>query len=119
MTVPRLGRADLADRLAAAVPEFGTVLAEHVADNDGEVLHHLLFWDLGQFARDAHDRGDAGLAGRILAFLERLLAEGDEACENVVLVAVVESFATGGDADARFVATWPQVLRRRAETCWA
>jgi hypothetical protein len=109
--------ADLTERLVAAVPEFGPVLAEHRADNDGEVLSHLLFWELGQFALDAHRRADGELGGRVLDFLEQALADGDGTVENVVLVSFVESFAA--DDDAGYVATWPAALRERADGCRA
>src|SRR5689334_16094040 len=114
MTAPVIGYANLSARLVDAVPEFGPLLAEHLADNDGEVLNHLLFWDLGQYALEAHRRGDAALSARILAFLERALLEGDEPVTNVVLVSFVESFAATTPDAARFVSTWPEALRRHA-----
>lgn len=113
MTVPVLSCADLPQRLVAAVPEFGPSLADHVAENDGEVLSHLLFWDLALFALDAHRRDDVDVTARVLGFLEQALAEGDDGVENLVVVSFVESLAAD-DGATSFVATWPDPLLRAA-----
>jgi len=105
---------EVPDALRAAVPEFGPMIDEHVADND-EVLLHLLFGDLTRFVIAAHERGDTDVEHRSLSFLERALREGDEAVQNVVEVSFVENVGPWDRAQRRFIASWPDTLRTEAE----
>jgi hypothetical protein len=105
------------DRLRAAVPEFSAEMVEHLSDNFGEVLNHLLFADLVRFMLAARVRGDDALVTRIFDFADLVIREGDDAARNVVEVSFVENVVGGvpSDDDWAFVASWPIALRKDAD----
>jgi hypothetical protein len=39
----------VADQFVAEVPEFDELLEIHLLENNGELLQHVLFWDLTNF----------------------------------------------------------------------
>jgi hypothetical protein len=116
---PRFRRDNVARELVQVVPEFEPVLAGHLSDMDGEVLHHPLFEDLVRFVKAARDRGDRELVRRCLAFVDGAFQDADDYVENVVQVSFVESFEHWVPAERAFVDTWPPALKaesRRQET---
>jgi hypothetical protein len=102
------------DALQRAVPRFGWVVREHVADYD-DVLPHLLFGDLTRFVLAAHDAGDDGLVGQCLDFLDLALRDGDPAVQNLVAVSFVENVPPSDESRQGFIESWPEGLRREAE----
>jgi hypothetical protein len=92
--------AELFQRIVDVAPDFEAVRVEHLRDNFGELLPHLLMADLLRYvalALGAPDKLD-GLAvppsrqevSAILAVLDRGLAEGDAATDNAIAVSFVE-----------------------------
>jgi hypothetical protein len=100
--------------LVEAVPEFAPVLAEHLEDQDGETLQHLLFGDLTRFVVDAYERGDEALVSRCLGFLDQALRDGDEMTQNLVAVSFVENVGPWDEDVQEFIAGWPSALREEA-----
>ena len=92
--------AELFQRIVDVAPGFEAVRAEHLRDNFGELLPHLLMADLLRYVALALGAPDElhGLAApasehevsAILAVLDRGLAEGDAATDNAIAVSFVE-----------------------------
>jgi hypothetical protein len=99
------------ERLVDAVPEAGAIVEEHLNDQDGELLLHLLVADIRRFVLAAHERGDEELTGRVLAFLDLALTTGDSAVENAIAVSFVEDVGWWDPAVQAFIAIWPAGLR--------
>jgi hypothetical protein len=89
---------EVANELLGAVPELAPAYEQHLADNDGELLLHVLFGDLTRFVVAAQAGKDDALVTRSLSFVERLLVEGDEGTKNLVAVSFVENLAWEADA---------------------
>ncbi|GLW96465.1 hypothetical protein [Microtetraspora sp. NBRC 16547] len=104
---------DVVDRFVQEVPEFTPVWQEHVADN-GEVLQHVLFWDVTMFVLDAHERGNRKIVDRCLDFLERALQSTDVHVRNLVGTSFVENVGPWDPAVRDFIGTWPPLLREQA-----
>jgi hypothetical protein len=103
-------REDFLPELAVAVPESEAVVAEHVADNDGLLLH-LLMSDLLRMSVTTYEAGDVAVTDRLLAFIDWCLRMGDEYVSNAVAVSFVEHFgAHPGESDA-LLERWPPALR--------
>lgn len=103
-------RENFLEELAVAVPESGDVVAEHLADNDGLLLH-LLMSDLLRMSANTYAAGEVAVTDRLLAFIDWCLREGDDYVINAVAVSFVEDFgAHPGESDA-LLERWPPALR--------
>lgn len=103
-------RENFLGELADAVPESGDVVAEHLAGNDGLLLH-LLMSDLLRMTVSTYAAGQAAVTDRLLAFIDRCLREGDDYIVNAVAVSFVEDFgAHRGESDV-LLERWPAALR--------
>lgn len=100
------------DELLEVVPEAEPTVAEHLDDQDGELLLHLLLSDVLRLTVSAFHGGDLDLSERILGVVARGLDEGDDYVSNAVAVSFVEDFgASPGETDD-LLALWPRLLRR-------
>ena len=80
------------------LPEFAPAIDEHLEDNFGELLFHLLMGDLARFyVSDALD--DPALRRRFWMVVDRLAVLGDDRVENAVGVSLIEWFAWGSDQE--------------------
>lgn len=103
-------REDFLEELTVAVPESGDAVSEHLADNDGLLLH-LLISDLLRMTVSSYAAGEVAVTDRLLAFMDRCLREGDDDVVNAVAVSFVEGFsAYPGESDA-LLERWPRALR--------
>ncbi len=68
-------------------------MAEHLADNDGLLLH-LLMSDLLRLAVSTFSEGLTGIKHRLLAFVDRCLRDGDDDVVNAVAISFVEDLGT-------------------------
>lgn len=103
-------REDFLGELAIAVPESEAVVAEHLADNDGLLLH-LLMSDLLRMTVSAYAGGEKAVTDRLLAFIDWCLRKGDDYVSNAVAVSFVEDFGVAaGESDA-LLNRWPAALR--------
>ncbi|MEV0228694.1 hypothetical protein [Nonomuraea sp. NPDC050786] len=100
----------IADRLVSEIPEFRSVLREHVIDNH-EVLPHVLFGDLTRFVLHAHQQGREQLVGRCLTFLAVAMKSADVRLRELVAVSFVENVGPWDPAMVDFIASWPEALR--------
>ena len=100
--------------LSTAVPEFQSVIDDHLAFN-GEILDHLLFADLARFVLEAHATGQPELVDRILSWLDLALRTGDDAVQNLVSVSFVENIPGFESENLPFIETWPPALRVDAD----
>ncbi len=100
--------------LLQAVPETSTTVAEHLDDNDGELLLHLLVADLRRFALAAWTAGNTGVTQRCLTFLDAALRDGDEAVQNAVAVSFVEDMGLWEEGTRPFLEVWPAALAEEA-----
>jgi hypothetical protein len=95
--------------LAASVPETSSLVAEHLDDNDGLLLH-LLLADLLRLAVGSWHNGDTELSSRLLSSIDWALHEGDEYVQNAVCVSFVEHVGAGEGETPEFIASWPEAL---------
>ena len=103
-------REDFLAELAIAVPESAGVVAEHLTDNDGLLLHPLLS-DLLRMTVSTYATGEVGVADRLLAFIDWCFREGDEYVSNAVAVSFVEDFGASPDESDALLTRWPPALR--------
>jgi len=101
--------------LTEAVPEAQPVVEEHLADQAGELLLHLLMGDLRRLAITTFEQGDADLLRRLLAVIDAGLREGDEYVENAVAVSFVEDTGWWEPETRPFIATWPSALQAEVD----
>ncbi len=101
-------------RVVEQLPEAGGLVAEHLDDNDG-VLLHLLVGDLRRFAFDAWKRDDGSLLQRCLGLLEQALVTGDDRVDNAVSLSFVEDSSWWEPQVQPFIATWPPALTAEVE----
>lgn len=104
-------RDSIADGLLAAVPEAGDTVREHLDDQEGQLLLHLLMPELLRFGVAAFEDGETDQARRLLEFVGRCLADGDEYVRNAVQVSFVENYEYGQNEPDSFVPLWPDGLR--------
>jgi hypothetical protein len=89
----------------AAVPRARPLLDEHLSDNFGELLPHVLMADLRRFFVTAVETGDQDTLERFIAALEVLEASDDPDVRNVAEVSFMEDLVMGADArDAAAIA---------------
>ena len=103
-------RADFLGELVVAVPESADVVNEHLADNDGLLLH-LLMSNLLRMTVRTFREGKVDVTDRLLAFVDWCLRTGDGYVANAVALSFVEDFGQlSGETDA-LLARWPTALR--------
>ena len=105
--------ADFLDRLDAISPEIGRMISDHLVENEGELLLHLLVADVRRVVENAYQARDRELVRRCLAVLDEALRDGDDQVTNAVAVSFVEGIAF--DLPRRAIRSWPETLRNEAE----
>lgn len=90
--------------------ESGDVVADHLADNDGLLLH-LLMSDLVRMTVCTYAAGDVAVTDRLLEFINWCLREGDEYVANAVAVSFVEDFGAHPRGSDALLKRWPPALR--------
>ncbi|GAA2114883.1 DUF7674 family protein [Actinomadura alba] len=103
----------IADQLVAEIPEFDEHLEMHLFNN-GELLQHVLFWDLTNCVLDAHRRGHGELVDRCLEFLPRALASSDRDLRALIVTSFVENVGPWDPAVRDFISSRPEPLRAQA-----
>lgn len=81
--------------LVAEVPPLGGLLAEHVAANHG-VLSHVFMGDVSRFVIEEHRAASAGSGephARLFGVLERAMAGGSDAVQELISVSFLENLA--------------------------
>lgn len=96
--------------LLASLPEAAPLVAEHLDDQDGSLLLHLLVADLRRFLLDAWKRREEDVVERGLAFLDAALTTGDDHVKNAVAVSFVEDSAWWERDFQPFIVSWPAGL---------
>ena len=76
--------------LAKSHPAIQEVLSEHLEDNDGELLTHVLFGDIVRWV----EGGSASPleTDRLFVELDHYYEGGDSEVQNVILASFVEAF---------------------------
>lgn len=87
------------------------MVREHQRDQDDELLLHLLMPDLLRFGVAAFEDGRIGEARRLLDFVGRCLADGDDYVTSAVQVSFVENYGYGQNEPDSFLTLWPEGLR--------
>ncbi|KRB75113.1 hypothetical protein ASE01_17290 [Nocardioides sp. Root190] len=81
---------EFVSRLSSRVPESSATLREHLDEQEGELLLHLLVGDLRRLALAWFGEGKTDALARLLDEVDTALREGDEYVENAVAVSFVE-----------------------------
>ena len=103
--------ATFVDDLLSALPEANEMVREHLDDQDGEILLHLLMADLLRLGVAAFESARTDEALRMLHFVDRCLAEGDDYVTNAVHVSFVEDYGAGPNEPGSVLTLWPAALR--------
>jgi hypothetical protein len=101
---------EFVERLVEEVPETSALVSEHLEDQFGELVLHLLMADLLRFAVERFHQGQFDVSRRCLALVDHALGDGDEYVRNAVAVSFVENVGYGEGETAHFIASWPQRL---------
>lgn len=83
---------------------------EHLADNDGLLLH-LLMADLRRLAVQSFEGGQSEVLDRLLVVLDVALSEGTDDVQNAIAVSFVEDTGWWAPAMQSFIESWPAGLR--------
>lgn len=84
------------EQLVAAHPDLAPVLAEHLEDNFGEMLPHLVMADVVRWLV-AHRDSDAAVCASVLAWMETGFSEGPEDVRGLIAVSGVELIPDPGE----------------------
>jgi hypothetical protein len=116
----RISQDDFVELARVAAPDLGPVIDEHLRDNDGELLIHLLLPDFLRYAVTRYRAGDTAGSDAVLGLVERGLVEGDDHVRNAVSLSFVEGVGAGSGETQEFVASWPEALlaEREAQLNW-
>jgi len=88
------------------------IVAEHLADNAGVLLPHVVFWDLTQAVVAAFDRPGSPLDWpEFLRFLDREYAAGDAYLRGIVEVSFLENLPYPAEPGHAIVDALPAGLR--------
>lgn len=87
------------------------MVREHLDDQAGELLLDLLVSDLLRFGVAAFEGAKTDEVRRVLDFIDRCLAEGDEYVTSAVQVSFVEHYGYGPNEPDSFLRLWPAALR--------
>jgi hypothetical protein len=85
------------EMLTASVPALAPIYREHLNDQDGELLPHVLMGDFTRGILALHRDAIAGVPGaeqalsRALALLDEGMGSGDEPVENLVSLSFLEN----------------------------
>lgn len=71
------------------------VLEEHLEDNEGEVLPHLVMSDVIRWLV-AHRKTDQALVEEIFSWISRAYTDGDDQIQNVIALSGVEMIPDPG-----------------------
>lgn len=107
-------RADFIPGLVHAVRELQPAVDDHLADQGGVILEHVLLGDVGRFCLSVYERREDRPLRRCLDYLDQALREGDDYVENAVSVSFVETLGPWDPHLRSFIDTWPQKLREEA-----
>lgn len=110
-----LAAAEFVSRLTSRVPESSTTLREHLAEQEGELLLHLLVADLRRLALAWFEEGNTEALARLLDVLDTALREGDEYVENAIAVSFVEDLGWWEPDMQPFITTLPGELANEVE----
>lgn len=117
--VPSASTVAFVGALCFNCPQLHPILAEHLRSNHGEVLPHILMWDISDWLIDRVARfGDADLESRaVLDFCDAALASTilNDDLDTLIGVAIVESLRQEGDAGRKVIAMFGPRLRAETE----
>jgi hypothetical protein len=102
---------EFVEALLGVAAETRALVKEHLRDQYGEILLHLLIADLRRFLLAAFEQGDDRVLQRCLGLLDLALREGDDEVENAVAVSFVEDTGWWDPSMRTFIDTWPPALR--------
>lgn len=87
------------DTLVKLHPELAPVLAEHVEDNEGEVLPHLVMADVIRWLV-AHCDTDPAVCRSVLDWMEERFHDGPDEVRGMIAVSGVEMIPDPGERGA-------------------
>ena len=91
--------------LADAFPEVRLLLEEHLQDNFGEVLPHLLLADVARltvllYRQSMESQKAADTLDALLSYIERAFVDGNDEVRELISVSFVENLPSSVEADA-------------------
>jgi hypothetical protein len=81
---------DLVTGLVQQFPQLRTLLVEHLADQDGELLPYLLLADVARWAHTTY-ASDPGAVGELVDWLEAEFGRADPAERDLIGLGFVEA----------------------------
>ncbi|HEY5400418.1 MAG TPA: hypothetical protein VIL16_34035 [Trebonia sp.] len=92
----------LIGELIEVTPEFRELYEEHLRDNYGEVLPHVLFWEFTQAIVASYlTNGESWKAA--LGIIEGAFGSGDDYTDGVISASFLESLPCRGEPGAEIV----------------
>ena len=104
---------DFTKRLVEAAPELEPLLAEHLGEQEGELLAYVLMADVARWLTD-NCTSDPDRVGQIFAWLEAEFATGTFDVRNLIDVGIVEMLPAAPEGSPVLDRLGP-TLRSRAE----
>lgn len=98
-----------------AVPETTLTVQEQLADQEGELLMHLMAFDLGRLAVAWHHEGRTGELTRLLEAMDLGIREGDEYLINAIAVSFVEDLPWWEPGLQPLILSFPEGLRSEVD----
>jgi hypothetical protein len=105
--------ADFTRELVDAAPELAPLLAEHLQEQEGELLAYLLMGDVARWLHETSSTAP-GRVGEVLAWLEDRYISGDFDTRNLIDVGIIEMLPSRPEG-TRILTMLPAELRGRAE----
>jgi hypothetical protein len=104
---------NLVQNLVRLFPQFETPYREHLKDNRGELLPHVVFWNFTQMVIESFaDAGEDSLDWReVLRYLERSHAAGDAYLRGIIEVSFLENLPFPHEHGYGIVRELPPQLR--------
>ena len=102
------------ERLERAAPELRSLRSEHEADNNGDLLGHLLIADILRWACAALD-SKPGAVDAVLEEIARSLQPGDDPVSSMISVSILENLGQGDPRELAIRTRLPRKLREELE----
>jgi len=103
--MPQTSQIKFIDDLINIVPDLRTLLAEHRADNAGELLFHVFLgevvsWLINIYITHENDRDVLHLIKDVIDYVEFAFVRGDDATQELIAVSFVENLPSTGEPGA-------------------
>jgi hypothetical protein len=101
---------NLAQRIVAAFPQLVPVMADHVADQEGELLPYLFMADVARWAQATYP-SDPALVGDLVDWLEHEFVRAAAAEKDLIGLGFVETLPYPPEGSALLLRLGPELTQ--------